>query len=99
MPPATLSRFQIVLLLALSLGGLALWLHNAVLFGAVVLVFLTITGVGIFLPHWSLFGPYVCRGAEARRCVALTFDDGPDSSSTPALLDLLREANVPAAFF
>ena len=99
MPPATLSRFQIVLLLALLLGAVALWLHNALLFGAVVLVFLTITGPGIFLPHWSLFGPYVCRGAEARRCVALTFDDGPDARSTPALLDLLREANVPAAFF
>jgi peptidoglycan/xylan/chitin deacetylase (PgdA/CDA1 family) len=31
--------------------------------------------------------------------VALTFDDGPDERSTPALLDLLREAGVEAVFF
>jgi len=45
------------------------------------------------------FGPYVCRGNLERRCVALTFDDGPDAQSTPQLLDLLREAHVEAAFF
>ena len=31
--------------------------------------------------------------------MALTFDDGPDARSTPALLDLLKEAKVEAAFF
>jgi len=31
--------------------------------------------------------------------VALTFDDGPDPVSTPALLDLLREKGVRATFF
>ena len=31
--------------------------------------------------------------------VALTFDDGPDARSTPALLDLLHEVGLPAAFF
>lgn len=31
--------------------------------------------------------------------VALTFDDGPDSSTTPALLEGLRERNVRATFF
>jgi peptidoglycan-N-acetylglucosamine deacetylase len=33
------------------------------------------------------------------RCVALTFDDGPDPVDTPKLLDLLREKNVKATFF
>jgi peptidoglycan/xylan/chitin deacetylase (PgdA/CDA1 family) len=31
--------------------------------------------------------------------VALTFDDGPHPEGTPALLDLLGEANAPATFF
>lgn len=31
--------------------------------------------------------------------VALTFDDGPDGSSTPAVLDLLRRRGVRATFF
>jgi peptidoglycan-N-acetylglucosamine deacetylase len=33
------------------------------------------------------------------RALALTFDDGPDSRSTPQLLDLLGEANASATFF
>jgi cellulose synthase/poly-beta-1,6-N-acetylglucosamine synthase-like glycosyltransferase/peptidoglycan/xylan/chitin deacetylase (PgdA/CDA1 family)/spore germination protein YaaH len=31
--------------------------------------------------------------------VALTFDDGPDPSWTPEILDILKEKKVPAAFF
>jgi len=33
------------------------------------------------------------------RCIALTFDDGPDPVYTPKLLDLLREKDVKATFF
>ncbi len=31
--------------------------------------------------------------------IALTFDDGPDPSWTPAILDILKRENVPATFF
>lgn len=33
------------------------------------------------------------------REVVLTFDDGPNADTTPAILDMLREACVPATFF
>lgn len=33
------------------------------------------------------------------RCIALTFDDGPDREVTPRILDTLREKNVRATFF
>jgi peptidoglycan-N-acetylglucosamine deacetylase len=36
---------------------------------------------------------------EGDRCVALTFDDGPDPVDTPKLLDILRDKNVKATFF
>ena len=36
---------------------------------------------------------------SGRKVVALTFDDGPDPVRTPALLDVLAEANAPATFF
>jgi peptidoglycan/xylan/chitin deacetylase (PgdA/CDA1 family) len=36
---------------------------------------------------------------DGARCVALTFDDGPDPTDTPKLLDLLREKDVKATFF
>ncbi|MGA2742074.1 MAG: polysaccharide deacetylase family protein [Bryobacteraceae bacterium] len=34
-----------------------------------------------------------------RRCVALTFDDGPNPVDTPKLLDILRQKRVCATFF
>jgi peptidoglycan/xylan/chitin deacetylase (PgdA/CDA1 family) len=41
----------------------------------------------------------LCSGNMEKRSIALTFDDGPDKSVTPALLDLLREEEIRAAFF
>ncbi len=38
-------------------------------------------------------------GSAATRQVALTFDDGPNGTKTPALLDALEKANAPATFF
>lgn len=94
-----LTRFHISVLIAALLGALAMALGNAVLLFVVVLAVLCVIGLGVALPQMRFFGPFVCRGTSERRCVALTFDDGPDARSTPALLELLREASVEAAFF
>lgn len=37
--------------------------------------------------------------AEPDKVVALTFDDGPDTRYTPAILDILKEKGVKATFF
>ena len=37
--------------------------------------------------------------SDKEKGVALTFDDGPDSEKTEALLDMLKENQVPATFF
>src|SRR3984893_7864097 len=39
------------------------------------------------------------QGAAGEHQVAITFDDGPDSRWTPKILDILKAANVKAAFF
>jgi cellulose synthase/poly-beta-1,6-N-acetylglucosamine synthase-like glycosyltransferase/peptidoglycan/xylan/chitin deacetylase (PgdA/CDA1 family)/spore germination protein YaaH len=39
------------------------------------------------------------QGAGGPHQVALTFDDGPDPKWTPKILDILKAANVKAAFF
>lgn len=39
------------------------------------------------------------NGDRDKKEVAFTFDDGPDGSITPRLLDLLREREIKAAFF
>jgi len=36
---------------------------------------------------------------DGRRCVSLTFDDGPTMLRTPELLEILRASNVQATFF
>ncbi|WP_226578101.1 polysaccharide deacetylase family protein [Halobacillus litoralis] len=38
-------------------------------------------------------------GNTAQKKIALTFDDGPDQTITPQILDILKEKNVPATFF
>lgn len=96
---AALSRYHRARLAALVLGVAAFalggWRWAGVIAGAMVLLI----AAGVVFPHLRFFGPYLCRGPGARRWVALTFDDGPDEKSTPALLDLLRESGVQAAFF
>ena len=94
-----MTRYHIVAIIAALLGGLALGFGRLAMFGVVALALLIVIGLGVAIPQMKFFGPFVCRGPASRRCVALTFDDGPDPGSTPALLDLLREAGVAGAFF
>ena len=49
-------------------------------------------------PRSALFSPNIWRGHPGRKSIALTFDDGP-SESTPELLRVLEQYNVPATFF
>ena len=41
----------------------------------------------------------LCRGDSSSKTVSLTFDDGPDVTTTPVILDILQEFNVKATFF
>jgi len=57
-------------------------------------------GWATFWPSSRLWGPVVARGpANGAARYALTFDDGPSLESTPAVLDILGELGVRAAFF
>jgi peptidoglycan/xylan/chitin deacetylase (PgdA/CDA1 family) len=50
-------------------------------------------------PSLQMFGPAVLRAQSGREEVALTFDDGPDPESTPALLEALDAAGARATFY
>ena len=52
-----------------------------------------------FFPGWGFFVPTATHGPRTRRAVAVTFDDGPDPRTLPALLGLLAREKVPATFF
>ncbi|WP_298738232.1 polysaccharide deacetylase family protein [uncultured Chitinophaga sp.] len=43
--------------------------------------------------------PVTCKVNTAEKVVALTFDDGPQGSFTPQVLDILAAQHAPAAFF
>ncbi|MEY2428669.1 MAG: peptidoglycan-N-acetylglucosamine deacetylase [Verrucomicrobiota bacterium] len=94
-----MTRFHIVAIIAATFASLGLALNQTWLCIAAVLVVLLLVGLGSAIPQMSFFGPFICRGTNSQRHVALTFDDGPDPRSTPALLELLREASVKTAFF
>jgi peptidoglycan-N-acetylglucosamine deacetylase len=95
----TLSRFHLAAILALIFGALALAFDNFIFCAVIVAIFLIIVGLGVALPQMIFFGRFICRGKTSQRCVALTFDDGPNTNSTPQLLDLLKEEKIEAAFF
>jgi peptidoglycan/xylan/chitin deacetylase (PgdA/CDA1 family) len=44
-------------------------------------------------------GPAVAAGPRSRRAVALTFDDGPSTAYTPAILAILERLHASATFF
>ena len=50
------------------------------------------------VPSCSWLDSSVCRGANTRPAIALTFDDGP-SESTAQLLEILARYRAPASFF
>jgi len=52
-----------------------------------------------FLPKIGFFLPVIRKGKSDTKGVAITFDDGPDSITTPLLLDLLSKYDVKATFF
>jgi peptidoglycan/xylan/chitin deacetylase (PgdA/CDA1 family) len=99
MPHRTVTRFHVVAIVAALAGALAVVFGNWAMLWAAAGFLLLVIAIGSTRPQWSLFGLFVCQAATTRRCVALTFDDGPDERSTPALLELLRNEKVEAAFF
>lgn len=94
-----MTRFHITALVAALFAAVAFAFANwplLILIGATSFILI---GLGVAIPQFSFFGPFLCRGDSQKRQVALTFDDGPDARSTPALLDALRQHDVEAAFF
>ena len=62
-------------------------------------LFLAICLIAPFLPRLSFFLSIISQGQSGLKAVALTYDDGPDPQTTPALLRLLQKYEVPATFF
>lgn len=62
----------------------------------------TTTGVlarGTYSPNSRIFGRVIGRGPTDRNVAYLTFDDGPNASATPAILETLARHKISASFF
>lgn len=60
---------------------------------------MTLVFVGVTNPALSWLGPVTSHGPSNAHQVAITFDDGPNSAATNAVLQELAERHVPATFF
>jgi peptidoglycan/xylan/chitin deacetylase (PgdA/CDA1 family) len=100
MPPARALLFGVTLL-ALLVAGQAFMGHAPPLWtsalGLVGYIGLVLSGV--FGLRLRMFIDAVTRGPRGARGWALTFDDGPDPTSTPRVLDALDIAGAKATFF
>jgi peptidoglycan-N-acetylglucosamine deacetylase len=88
---------SLALAAALLCSGWGPWAWAGALLSLVV-------GAGVLLwlvfdPNAAFWAPTRSRAAGDEQAVALTFDDGPDPTFTPRVLEILREKGVPAAFF
>jgi peptidoglycan/xylan/chitin deacetylase (PgdA/CDA1 family) len=79
---------------SIALGPVPFWAAFVATAG-----YLGLCALGIIFPRWEMFADVIERGQAGRSWVALTFDDGPDPSTTPQVLGLLRERNMRATFF
>lgn len=67
-----------------------------ILFG---LIFFTVQFYGCYFINSGFHIKAYCKKKTGEKEVAITFDDGPDKTLTPKILNILREFNAPAAFF
>lgn len=77
-----------------ALGGAPPLLPTLLGFGG----YLALGTAGVFWPERGMYGSVLWHG-PGRPEVALTFDDGPNPSTTPRVLDALDAANAKATFF
>ncbi len=78
------------------------WLDGALAFAAaagIVIIGSAILMAFVLHPNASLWTKTLSRGRPETNAVSLTFDDGPDPSSTLEVARVLADHGVPAAFF
>lgn len=92
------SRYHKIIILSMIGSAVVGWVDLSLAAVPLALAFLLILSAS-FLHQLNLFVPAINRNRSGKRVVALTFDDGPDPRSTPALLHLLARYRVQATFF
>jgi peptidoglycan-N-acetylglucosamine deacetylase len=68
-----------------------------------LIVFFVVYSIIVFLGSSRIDSGFhfqvICRYRDEGNSIMLSFDDGPDPTSTPEILDVLKKHKVPAVFF
>jgi peptidoglycan/xylan/chitin deacetylase (PgdA/CDA1 family) len=88
-----------VAITAFALCGIIFWETGFawLVLSVIVVAYLAATAYGSFKIQTNYFLKSINKGQ--RKSIALTFDDGPDPDTTPAILETLKQKNVKATFF
>jgi peptidoglycan/xylan/chitin deacetylase (PgdA/CDA1 family) len=69
------------------------------LYAGIILALIGLLAYGSVNLRSGFYCKALCSADMGKRTIALTFDDGPDKTVTPALLGLLKKENIQGAFF
>ncbi len=64
-----------------------------------MLAYFALATVGVLVPQLEMFGDVLWRGPSDKNWVALTFDDGPNPTTTRRVLAILDRFETKATFF
>jgi len=92
------SRVYLVLL-TLSAALSLIWPGGYVMLLVLTLAYAVLLVFGSVFVSSGFYMASFCRGNGNRKHIALSFDDGPDPTVTPMVLDVLKEKDIHAAFF
>lgn len=97
-------KYPLNMILLVFLAALSVVMSWMGMMGWVLTMLVVHTVLGIIIYGCSVlssgfFMRVSCRGSSKQKIVSLTFDDGPYSEQTIAVLDVLKEEHVPAVFF
>lgn len=68
-------------------------------YGWILLVYVSVLFCGSYFIRLGYFFKSINKGKGNEKLIAISFDDGPAASFTPAILDLLREKQTECIFF
>jgi peptidoglycan-N-acetylglucosamine deacetylase len=88
----------LIVLAGLILTDLVLPVHPVWYIGMGIVFLLMLTAGSVYISLGFYIKTY-CAGDGKDKRVALSFDDGPDPVNTPAVLDILKQQGIQAAFF
>ncbi|HEX8022626.1 polysaccharide deacetylase family protein [Mucilaginibacter sp.] len=97
-------NFRNTNILFVGLLGLIAWEHiteGVSWWSYLILAFIysLILFYGCYYIGSNFFMRVMCAAKTSKKVIAITFDDGPDTVATPQILDILKQHNVPVAFF